>query len=126
MLKYKLIEEDKFMEKLQFCENPQFEPFNTFRQLKRGRKVFLGDKSDPRNCKYLKEATVEHNWPSHWHSRFPGGYILLSVNDEKMYFDLAQQTVYGKPAYIFAATKEVERICLIKCAEEQTTIAEGQ
>jgi len=114
------------MQNVQFGENPQFESFNNLRQLKKGRKVFLGDKSDPRNCKYLKEATVEHNWPSHWHSRFPGGYILLSINDEKMYFDLAQQTVYGKPAYIFAATKDVERICLVKCAEEQKTIAEGQ
>lgn len=111
---------------MQFCENPQFEPLYNFRLLKRGRKVFLGDKSDPRNCKYLKEAIVEHNWPSQWHSRFPGGYILLSVNGEKKRFDLAQQNVYGKPAYIFPATKEVERIFLVKCAEEQKTIVEGQ
>ena len=82
----------------------------------------MGDKSDPRPCKMLKAAIVEHNCPSQWHSKFPEGYILLSVNDDKKYFDLAQQTIYGKPVYIFSATKEVERICLLKCAEEKETV----
>jgi len=108
-----------------------------FHNLHRGQKVFLGDEPILENCKYLRAAIVQHNWPSQWHSRFPGGYVSLCiVRGEKTYrkyFDLQSQTVNEKPRYTFAATKEAEKIYLVKCAAEEelvekstTLIAEGK
>ena len=95
----------------------------TFDRLHRGQKVFVGDKFDLRNCEYLKEAIVIHNWPSQWHSRFPSGYILLSVREGekkyRKYFDLADQTINGTPSYIFIASKEAEEFYLLKSAKQQ-------
>jgi tetratricopeptide (TPR) repeat protein len=110
------------MENEKFRESQQLGPINNFRQLRRGRKVFLGDNSDLRNCNTLNAATVERNWPSQWHSRFPDGYVLLSVNNDKKYFDLARQTVDGNPSYIFAATKGVEGIYFVKPAQKQKIV----
>ena len=121
-----LIKEDKRMRNQQLCVDTQFEAIKDFRQLHRGQKVFLGYEFNLKNCKYLRAATVEHNWPSHWHSRFPNGYILLFVvNGEKTYkkyFDLTDETIKGKPRYIFAATKEVETIYFAKCAEKEKSV----
>src|ERR1035441_1377924 len=121
-----LIKEDKRMQNQQLCVDTQFEAIKDFRQLHRGDKVFLGNEFNSKNCKYLKAATVEHNWPSHWHSRFPGGYILLSVvkgeKTFKKYFDLTHETIRGNPSYIFAVTKEVERIYFAKCAEKEKSV----
>jgi hypothetical protein len=111
------------MQNQQLCIDTQFEAVNDFRQLHRGQKVFLGDEVNLKNCKYLKAATVEHNWPSHWHSRYPAGYILLFVvkgeKTYKKYFDLTRATIKGKPHYIFVATKEVERIYFKKTLKKK-------
>lgn len=107
----------------------QSEPFSCLKsltELRRGRNVFVGDKADARMANSLIRGTVAHNWPSQWHSRFPSGYILLSVvNGEKTYkkyFDLVHETINGKPRYIFAATKEVETIYFAKCAEKEKSV----
>jgi tetratricopeptide (TPR) repeat protein len=114
------------MENGKFSEDEQLEPINNCRQLKRRQKVFMGDDSRLRNCTTLKAAIIENNWPSQWHSRFPDGYILLSVNADKKYFDLARQTVDGKPAYIFAAPKGVERSYPVQGAQEQKTVTHAE
>jgi len=107
----------------------QSEPFSCLKsltELRRGRNVFVGDKADARMANSLIRGTVAHNWPSQWHSRFPSGYILISVvNGEKTYkkyFDLVHETINGKPRYIFAATKEVEGIYFAKCAEKANSL----
>lgn len=96
-----------------------------FGQLRCRQKVFVGDEFEPslRNCKVFMEAVVLRNRPSQWHSRFPGGYVLLSIGkgekEYRGYFNLADQAINGKARYIFTATKEAEEFYLVKSAKEQ-------
>ena len=93
-----------------FNGNGQYGSIKDFRQLKRGQKVFTGDKPDARDCDSLRPAKVEKNWPSQWHARYTKGNILLFIIEEEKYLDIAEETIDGKPAYIFPATDEVEAI----------------
>lgn len=103
-----------------------FTCLNNFHQLKRFRKIFIGNNVDARNCNYLELAMVLHNWPSQWHSRFPKGYIQLLVIRNKQFvnFDIALNSIDGKSVYIFPEQPEIKRLQSEKeiNAERQTII----
>lgn len=107
-----------------------FNCLNDFSQLKRFRKIFIGNKPDARDCDYLEPAVVLHNWPSQWHSRFPKGYIQLRVirNNQHVNFDIATNSINAKGIYIFLEQTEIQRLRSEKEieAEKQTTIECGQ
>jgi hypothetical protein len=88
----------------------QKEPFGCLRSFSHlnGREkqaVIVGDNTDARMAKFLFRSRIEHNWPSQWHTRFKGGYIKFE-NGKK--FDLENQTVGGKPAFLFLVTLEID------------------
>jgi hypothetical protein len=80
---------------------------NNFARLNGWKKqeVLICDNSDIRIAESLYKTRVKHNWPSQWHTRFPGGYIKFENGRE---FDLRTQTVEGKPVYIFVFTEVTE------------------
>ncbi len=90
----------------------QDEPFGclkSFRCLRRGRIVIVGDKADARIAKFLFKSRVGHNWPSQWHTRYKAGYIEFE-NWKK--FDLAEQTTGGKPIFLFLMNPEILNLWL--------------
>jgi hypothetical protein len=66
--------------------------------------VIVGDNPDARIANFWFLSRILHNWPSQWHSRYKGGYIEFE-NWKK--FDLANQTVAGRPALLFLVTPEI-------------------
>jgi hypothetical protein len=66
--------------------------------------VIVGDNPDARIAKLWFLSRILHNWPSQWHSRYKSGYIKFE-NWKK--FDLENQTVGGKPAFLFLVTPEI-------------------
>ena len=85
------------------------EPFGclkSFSELNGRRKqdVIVGDNRDARIAKFRFRSRIVNNWPSQGHARYKAGYIKFE-NGKK--FDLANQTVGGKPAFIFLVTREI-------------------
>jgi tetratricopeptide (TPR) repeat protein len=107
------------MENDTFDGNEQFHCIKDLKQLKSGQKVFIGDQPNARNCRSLLPARIEHNFPSQWHSKYSRGYISLTGNGEKTYFDIASETIVGKAAYFFRPTERIEGIYIEKCIKDQ-------
>jgi hypothetical protein len=88
---------------------PKREPFGCLKSFSHlnGREkqdLIVGDNTDARIAKFRFRSRVKHNWPSQWHSRYKSGYIKFE-NWKK--FDLENQTVGGKPAFLFLVTPEI-------------------
>jgi hypothetical protein len=84
-----------------------FECLKSFAQLN-GRKkqeLIVGDNSDARIAGFLLRSRVKHNWPSQWHTRYKGGYMEFE-NGKK--FDLENETIGGKPGFLFRVTPEID------------------
>lgn len=114
-------------------ESSWFDSLNDFRRLKRGQKVFLGEKSDARKCDSLEPAEILHNLPSQWHTRYPNGYIQLHMNGKRVNYDIARNGIEGRKVYIFPYSPEFENLYLEKNATNekllehaQKLVAEGQ
>jgi hypothetical protein len=67
--------------------------------------LIVGDNADARIAKFRFRSRVKHNWPSQWHTRYKRGYMEFE-NGKK--FDLENQTIGGKPAFLFAVTPEID------------------
>jgi hypothetical protein len=90
-------------------KEPKREPFGCLKSFSHlnGREkqyVIVGDNPDARIAKLWFLERILHNWPSQWHSRYKGGYIEFE-NWNK--FDLKNQTVGGKPSFLFLVTPEI-------------------
>jgi hypothetical protein len=68
------------------------------RRKPQGDEVIIGDRPDVRIANLLFATSVSNNWPSQRQNRFPRGYIKFE-NGKR--FDLANQTVDGRPVYLF-------------------------
>jgi hypothetical protein len=67
--------------------------------------VIVGDNPDARIASFWFLSRILHNFPSQWHSRYKGGYIEF---ENRKKFDLANQTIEGKPVFLFPVTPEIE------------------
>ncbi|MGO8733194.1 MAG: hypothetical protein ACLQVM_10410 [Terriglobia bacterium] len=84
-----------------------FECLKSFSELNGRRKqgVIVGDNPDARIAKFRFRSRIVNNWPSQGHAKYKAGYIKFE-NGKK--FDLANQTVGGKPAFLFLVTRETD------------------
>lgn len=60
--------------------------------------VLVGDEADLLECRSLELTAIRHSWPSQWHSKYPGGYIIF---DNGKRFDIFHQTIDRKPVSLF-------------------------
>jgi hypothetical protein len=61
-------------------------------------RIVVSNSADPRAMDFDFLSTVLHNFPSHWHSRFPTGYIQFA-NGKR--FCRTHQTIKGVRKYLF-------------------------
>jgi hypothetical protein len=88
----------------------KWEPYACLKDLsqlngRRKQGVMVGDNTDARIARFCFDSSVEKNRQSVRNGKFKGGYIGFQ-NGKK--FDLANQTVDGKPAFIFLFTREID------------------
>jgi hypothetical protein len=55
----------------------------------------------------LYRDRILHNWPSQWHSRYPGGYSIFASGKK---YDRKRLRVNGEEAFIFRLTEDTEVI----------------
>ncbi|MGA2606770.1 MAG: hypothetical protein ABSH01_04850 [Terriglobia bacterium] len=67
--------------------------------------LIVADNADARIAEFRFRSWVKHNWPSQWHTRYKRGYIEFENGNK---YDLENQTVAGKPAFLFAVTPEID------------------
>jgi hypothetical protein len=67
--------------------------------------LIVADNGDARIAEFRFRSRVKHNWPSQWHTRYKRGYIEFENGNK---YDLENQTVAGKPAFLFAVTPEID------------------
>jgi hypothetical protein len=81
--------------------------FKDFSELNGRRKqdVIVGDSPDARIERFRFRSKILNNWPSQGHTKYKEGYIRFE-NGKK--FDLANQTVGGKPAFLFVVTPKMD------------------
>ena len=77
-----------------------FESLGTGRNAAR---ILVGDHEDARLARFMIAVDIRHNWPSRRQVRF-------SRNGQV--FDIANQTIYGSPVYIFFWNEETEYLWL--------------
>jgi hypothetical protein len=95
-----------------------FECLKTFCHLNGREKqdLIVGDNSDARRTRFRFRSKVKHNWPSQWHTKYKGGYIEF---ENGKVFDLENQTVGGKPAFLFPVTPEINILWHRQTAENK-------
>jgi hypothetical protein len=69
--------------------------------------VIIGNTPDIGTCTRLYKDRILHNWPSQWHSRYPGGYIIFAGGNK---YDRKRQRVNGEEEFIFRMTEDTEII----------------
>lgn len=90
-----------------FNTDGQFRHIKNFTQLSgwKRQRVLVGDKPHLLECQSLELTAIKHNWPSQWHSKYPGGYITF---DSGKKFDRFRQTTDGKPVFLFRFNESTE------------------
>jgi len=83
-----------------FDQTGPFKRVTNFGELngRKKQRVLIGDQPHLLECRSLELTRVKHNWPSQWHSKYPGGYIIF---DNGKRFAIFQQTIDEKPVFLF-------------------------
>jgi hypothetical protein len=72
----------------------------SYRILRSGRGVYVGDQPDVRICTYIEAGLVCNNWPSQGRPKFAQGYIRIQLGS-LWRFDIARGTIAGKKRFLF-------------------------
>jgi hypothetical protein len=90
---------------------------------RRKQEVMVGDNTDARIARFYFDSSVEKNRQSVRNGKFKAGYVGFQ-NGKK--FDIATQTVDGKPAFIFLITPEIQILWRRQTLENEVKDLEGQ